>query len=803
MRIYLAGIALIATLIAGCSADRDPVQASQSPGATGSKAPGMPMDSLSSRPATASFASLPDRGELLRYSPARRPERSGAYTFHPVDISEAHALNAIATGELRLTTPDGKPVSVTFERMEEHPEGDWTWVGRSPDDGHAVLTFGERAVFGEILAGGRTYRVLTRRGSAWLVETDYSRLAGSSRGQRSKGPDFLLPPELPARKGSDAGAGMVMAGAKAVMAQAQGIAVSPMAANAVVDVVMGYTNGLVTAYGNQSVVQTRINSLVAITNAAYERSGVNMRIRLVRTVQVNYPDNTDNADALQKLSGYDARSGQPITPDAAFNELRKARDDYGGDLVALLRPFREPEQDGCGIAWLLGAGQRPITPDDAELAYAVVSDGDDVGNDGQTYMCSDKSLAHELGHLMGQAHNQADSEYPGTHAYSYGYRESSSSGFFTIMAYPEVNGSQYEIAYFANPSVSYDGRPTGVANQSDNVRSMNQTMPIVAEFRETKVPLMGIPPRDVDGDGRSELLWRRTDANNDNFRYWKVDEQGKITKSPYFTFSRSYTLAATGDFNGDGRLDLVWANPSTGHVTVRLGNGTSFATRVDLGNALTGSWKIIGAGDVDGDGRSELLLRRTNADGDNFRYWKVNSNGNITRGPLLSFTKSYLLAATGDFNGDGFLDLVWANPNTGHVTLRLGDGTRFDKRYDLGYGYNSAGWKIAGAGDVDGDGRAELLWRRSNTDDGNFRFWRIGNNGEVTKSPYFSFAKAYVLASTGDFNGDGFLDLVWANPNTGHVTMRLGNGSSFQKKLDLGSPYSKNSNGWRITAPGP
>src|SRR5690606_2722499 len=74
MRIYLAGIALIATLIAGCSADRDPVQASQSPGATGSKAPGMPMDSLSSRPATASFASLPDRGELLRYSPARRPE---------------------------------------------------------------------------------------------------------------------------------------------------------------------------------------------------------------------------------------------------------------------------------------------------------------------------------------------------------------------------------------------------------------------------------------------------------------------------------------------------------------------------------------------------------------------------------------------------------------------------------------------------------------------------------------------------------------------------------------------------------
>src|SRR5690606_40237419 len=94
--------------------------------------------------------------------------------------------------------------------------------------------------------------------------------------------------------------------------------------------------------------------------------------------------------------------------------------------------------------------------------------------------------------------------------------------------------------------------------------------------------------------------------------------------------------------------------------------------------------------------RPFCFRRLFRSDGDNFRYWKVNSNGNITRGPLLSFTKSYLLAATGDFNGDGFLDLVWANPNTGHVTMRLGDGNSFDKRSELRYGYNLAGWKLAG-----------------------------------------------------------------------------------------------------------
>lgn len=701
MRIYLAGIALIATLIAGCSADRDPVQASQSPGATGSKAPGMPMDSLSSRPATASFASLPDRGELLRYSPARRPERSGAYTFHPVDISEAHALNAIATGELRLTTPDGKPVSVTFERMEEHPEGDWTWVGRSPDDGHAVLTFGERAVFGEILAGGRTYRVLTRRGSAWLVETDYSRLAGSSRGQRSKGPDFLLPPELPARNGSDAGAGMVMAGAKAVMAQAQGIAVSPMAANAVVDVVMGYTNGLVTAYGNQSVVQTRINSLVAITNAAYERSGVNMRIRLVRTVQVNYPDNTDNADALQKLSGYDARSGQPITPDAAFNELRKARDDYGGDLVALLRPFREPEQDGCGIAWLLGAGQRQITSSDESLAYAVVSDGDDVGNDGQTYMCSDYSLAHELGHLMGQAHNQADSQYPGTHAYSYGYRESSSSGFFTIMAYP-LGDAQLEIPHFANPSVRYQNRVTGTAN-ADNVRSMNLTMPIVANFRATVVPL---PNR-------------------------------------------------KSDFNKDGVSDILWRNTSDGRNTIWLSanNGTQQAVAT-VGNK---AWRVFGIGDFDGDGTADILWRNT-SNGQNTIYL---GGKNTTQRTVATVGLAWQIVGVGDFNGDGLSDVLWRNPTTGENTIWNSASSASQRKLAT---VKSKDWAVAGIGDFNGDGVADILWRNSAT--GANEIWRSGNNA-TKQTVATVANKAWSVVGVGDFNGDGIDDILWRNSSNG------------------------------------
>src|SRR3546814_19578736 len=77
------------------------------------------------------------------------------------------------------------------------------------------------------------------------------------------------------------------------------------------------------------------SNMTAITNEAYQKSGVNMRVRLVGTQQVTYPDNTDNGDALESLTGYRAgEGGGPIDVDPAFTALREARDETGADLVS-------------------------------------------------------------------------------------------------------------------------------------------------------------------------------------------------------------------------------------------------------------------------------------------------------------------------------------------------------------------------------------------------------------------------------------------------------------------------------------
>src|SRR3546814_5738635 len=105
---------------------------------------------------------------------------------------------------------------------------------------------------------------------------------------------------------------------------------------------------------------------------------------------------------------------------------------------------------------------------------------------------------------MGQAHNEDDSSSTGVHAYSYWYREASSTGFYTVMAYPQADGNQFTIRYFANTNVRYLNRATGVANQSDNVRSLNQVMPIIATFRATVVPVAQSARDAFNGDGISD-----------------------------------------------------------------------------------------------------------------------------------------------------------------------------------------------------------------------------------------------------------------------------------------------------------
>lgn len=771
IRLPVPAVVLLAAL-AGCSSS------GVDPDRTASKADAADAGSGMRAVARPGIASAPDDGDLARYDSVRRIQPSGAYTSYPVTLSEAHAYHALAGGELVLTAPDGEILRLQPQRHEEYTDGNWTLAAADSAGNRSLLTFGQDAVFGSVTrADGSTLRITTRGRQVYIVSADPTLLAALDHAGASTRSDMLLPPV----RSMSAGASHATASSQV---EAQSAEVTIAAANDL-DVLLGYTPGLVARIGSESGAVTRMQNLVAIANEAYGSSGVTMRLRLVRSMLVNYTDSNTNQAALQSLTGSSGSGSVPV--DAAFNAIRAAREETGADLVSLVRQFREPENDGCGIAWILGGSQTAITQSDASFGYSVISDGSDVReSDGRTYICRDETLAHELGHNMGQVHNVEDSKTTsgatlfGAHAYSFGYRETgtTSTDFFTIMAYRVTDSSQIGIRYFANPAVTYAGRPTGTASTNDNVRSMNLTMPIIAGFRASTSG-GGSVPRDINGDGRSDLVWHN--ANGGRTGYWLMNG-ATPTSTRDLPVAIGYRIAATGDFNGDGRLDLLWTS-NANDLWMWPGNASGTFGSVSLGYAASG-WQVVGSGDVNGDGRSDLLWH--NATTGRFGYWLMNG-ATATQTREFPVALGYRIATTGDFNGDGRLDLVWTS-NSNDLWLWPGNtsGT-FGSTYITSYG---GGWQVAGSGDVNADGRTDLVWHNATTS--RLGYWLM-NGAAATQTREFSVASGYRLAGYGDFNGDSRLDLLWTS-NANDLWMWPGNTSGTFGSASMGYIAS----GWQI-----
>lgn len=763
MRIYLAA-AIVLGLLAGCSADQDPSDSKTTAAADTARRAGAALPFVA-RSMTTSFASLPDRGELLAYQQGRQVKHSGAYTAYPVALSEAHALNAIRTGEMVVKAPDGELIRLQYERFVEHPDGNWSWIGRNADGTDAVLTFGEKAVFGTIPQGsGDSLRLTMSAGRSWLVSTNRAELPGPPRSDR---PDHLVPPKLAAGSSSDTSIGTASMRAESATAAA---------ASSVIDVLIGYTNGLAQQLGGQSAANTRANNLIVITNQAYANSGINMRVRLVGAMQVTYPDNTDNGDALELLTGYQAgEDGGPIDTDPAFDALIAKRDELGADLVSLVRAFRTPENNGCGIAWLIGGGQTGIVAADAPFGYSVVSDGVDLDEgDGNDYFCREETLAHEMGHNMGQAHNDEDSDDVGVHAYSYGYRETASDGFYTVMAYPVADSDQFAIRHFANPNVEVSGRPTGAANQSDNTRSMNQTMPVVATFRATVVPIDGQRPdlyaiKRNGSSGRTEVHIMDASGSYGSFKQQSATALGSTGSANDWVFR-------TGDYNQDDVLDLyvIKKNGSSNRTEVHVLNGAnrfqSYLLHTATALAKTGTstaWDFQ-LGDANGDGKLDLYVIKRNGSSGKTEVHVLNGANKFRTylshaATALNSTGSNLSwkFLVGHANSDEKPDLyvIKRNGSSGTTEVHVLNGANSFKSFILqkatvlaATGANND-WEFV-LGDYNEDGPTDLYAIKKAGSSGATEV-HVLDGGALFQG--YALHKATVLAATGTSNGWQFV----------------------------------------------
>jgi len=387
---------------------------------------------------------------------------------------------------VRLSLPKGAQYEVIQDNRMVHPSGSITWVGSIKDYGNdyrVVITTGRQGQsFGRILTPHGTLQIESDDSGAWLIDPQEAGLLPGGLYD-----DAVPPPSAGKPSASDLPIHQRFSAnlLKESTLQAQ-------AAASTVDVMLLYTAGMAARYG--SGLQARLDSLIALANQAYVDSQVSLTLRLIHAAQVDYSETTSNNAALDDLTD---NSG------AALASVNAWRDQYGADLVALLRPYNAAIHISCGMAWVNGFNGRNLS---AEDAYAVVSDGSDAG--GSNFFCDDYSLTHELGHSMGSQHDRANATYQGVFPYSYGYGFEGSFG--TIMSY--INPP---VGKFSNPEITCLGsQACGVADYADNARSLNNTRATVASFKAAQIQpppasspkLVNLSTRGWVGSGDSVMI---------------------------------------------------------------------------------------------------------------------------------------------------------------------------------------------------------------------------------------------------------------------------------------------------------
>ena len=200
------------------------------------------------------------------------------------------------------------------------------------------------------------------------------------------------------------------------------------------------------------------------------------------------------------------------------------------------------------------------------------------------------------------------------------------------------------------------------------------------------------------------------------------------------------------------------------------------------------------------------------------RVIRILNNGTVLPTQRVDTTKRYVLAtASGlpvtvtvtaseccaplsaftDLDGDGKADLIWRNAQTGDVSEWLMNGPAMKQAGVLLSGVPLA-WKIVGMGDFDGDGKGDLMWR--NTQTGDVSVWLM--SGAAVKQASIVVSRvplAWQIVGVADLDRDGKADVIWRHLSSGDVSVWLMNGVSLKQSRVVwgGVPLS-----WQIVGVG-
>ena len=278
---------------------------------------------------------------------------------------------------------------------------------------------------------------------------------------------------------------------------------------------------------------------------------------------------------------------------------------------------------------------------------------------------------------------------------------------------------------------------------------------------------------DFNGDGKIDIAVAGTHTNEGvNILLGRGD--GTFLSPSVFAAGSTPSFVVAADVNNDGLLDLVVANDlpnSQGTVSVLLGRGDgSFAAPLPFtaGKHTTS----VAVGDFNGDGKLDIVA--TNFLSGGVTVLLGNGNGTFQNAVSYRTGSGPRSVATADLNGDGKLDLIVANSRAEKVSVLLGNGDgTFQKAMNFAAEHKP---NFVSVTDLNGDGKLDVVATLSFTaSHGNGSMAVLLGNGDGTLQPptYYGTGLLPRALVVGDFDGDGRPDVATGNYTGNNITVLL------------------------------
>jgi hypothetical protein len=306
----------------------------------------------------------------------------------------------------------------------------------------------------------------------------------------------------------------------------------------------------------------------------------------------------------------------------------------------------------------------------------------------------------------------------------------------------------------------------------------------------------GIASGDLNGDGKVDLIISNSISSSVNvYRNTSSGSAISFAKRVDLTTLSGLTGVAVDDLDGDGKLDIAATNLSSNKISLfrntTTGSELSFAAKVDSSSGST--TQAIAIGDLDGDGKPEIAV--------------VNSSGhtvsvlrNTSTVGTLSFAARVTLAtdlqpysiAIGDVDGDGKFDLVTCNANGGNISvLRNTNTTIGTLSFATKVDFAAGGFPFwAKLGDMDGDDKLDVVV----VDQGANKV-SVLRNTSSSGTPSFATKVDFTTGTTprrvslADLDGDGKPEMVVSNLDAYTLSIFKNNSTSgllsFDSKVDF------------------